>query len=85
MQDYSIDKQRVRVSWDNLSFEYDGNSHAPTATATSADGRQVQVRVTGEQTNAGTYTATATTSDSNYELTNNTVQFTITEEEKDEE
>jgi len=53
-----------------VKFTYDGQSHAPTATAIGVlEGDTCTVTVTGEQVNAGTYTATASgLSDANYKL-----------------
>ena len=75
---YSIAKQKVEVEWGNLTFTYDGKTHTPTATARDAQGRTVTITVTGGASAVGSHTAKATTSDSNYELTNATKSFTIT-------
>ena len=62
-------------------FEHDGNPHSLTATATGlVNSDTCNVTVTGEQTDIGTYTATATgISNSNYKLptTGLTASFTI--------
>ena len=77
---FTISKKTVGLSWANTSFTYDGKSHVPTATATGLVGSDVcTVTVTGAQTSAGSYTATASTlSNANYALpTANTKAFSI--------
>lgn len=77
---FTIGKKEVGLSWSDTSFTYDGQSHIPTATATGlADGDACKVTVEGGQTNAGTYTATATAlSNDNYKLPDtSTASFTI--------
>ena len=66
----SITAKEVGLSWANTSFTYDGKSHAPTATATGlVSGDSCAVTVSGAQTNAGSYTATAASlSNDNYVL-----------------
>ncbi len=68
------------LSWSGNSFNYDGNEHAPTATVSNLiSGDSCTVTVAGAQTNAGSYTATATElSNANYKLpANATYGFTI--------
>ena len=77
-----IGKKEIALSWDDLSFTYDGNPHCPTATATGLiEPDTCTVTVNGMQTNASTeaYTATAAAlSNPNYKLPNvKTMQFTI--------
>lgn len=77
-----IDKQVLNVIWDNISFEYDGYEHVPTATATNNAGENVQLIVTGGKVQANTqetpvYVATATLYDVSYTLQNPTTDFTI--------
>ena len=51
----------MTLAWTDDAFTYDGKAHAPTATATGLVGDDAcNVTVTGKQTNAGSYTATAT-------------------------
>ncbi|MBQ4272774.1 MAG: hypothetical protein IJB95_03905, partial [Clostridia bacterium] len=83
-QTFAITQLEIGINWTNLSFIYDGTSHAPTATATGLVGDDtVNITVDGAQTNANatgeTYTATATAvSNSNYKLpANATTTFTI--------
>ena len=76
----TIVPQEIGITWDNTTFTYDGTAHIPNATATNlVSGDTCTITVTGGQTNAGTYTATAASlSNSNYSLpTNKTVSFTI--------
>ena len=66
----TIEKKEVGLSWSDTSFTYDVQPHVPTATATGlVDGDTCTVTVEGKQTDAGTYTATATAlSNDNYRL-----------------
>ena len=76
----TVSKKEVGLEWGETSFTYDGNAHAPTATATGLVGSDAcTVTVTGEQINAGDYTATASAlSNDNYKLpADNTKAFTI--------
>ena len=76
----TIGGKTVGLTWANTSFTYDGNSHAPAATATGLVGSDAcTVTVSGDQKNAGSYTATATAlSNADYALPQNTTQsFTI--------
>ncbi len=69
-QAFAIGAKEVSLAWSNTSLIYNGNAQAPTASATGLFGNDVcNVTVSGEQTNVGTYTATATTLDNdNYKL-----------------
>ena len=77
----TIAKKPVTISWTNTSFDYDGEAHKPTAIAGNVvEGDECIVTVVGEQTAAGTYTATVTAlSNSNYALPTEglTKEFTI--------
>ena len=76
----NVGQKEVGLSWSGTTFTYDGNVHMPTATATGLIGSDAcAVTVSGAQTNAGTYTATASgLSNGNYMLpAANTVSFTI--------
>ena len=58
----------VTVEWSNTSFTYNGSFQAPTASITSTlIGSDVcEVSITGAKKDAGTYTATAVLTNSNY-------------------
>lgn len=76
----TVAKKEVGLQWGTTSFTYDGSAHVPTATATGLVGSdKCSVTVDGAQTNAGSYTATASAlSNANYKLpTANTTTFTI--------
>ena len=76
--------KEVGLSWSNTAFTYDGASHIPTAAVTGLlEGDACEVTVSGAQTNAGSYTATATAlSNPNYRLTAGvTSSFTIAQAE----
>ncbi len=66
----TIAPKTVGLSWANTAFTYDGNAHAPVATATGIlSGDSCTVTVSGAQRNAGSHTATATAlSNGNYAL-----------------
>ena len=66
----TIAKKTVGLDWSNLEFTYDGSEHCPETTVTGlVTGDTCTVTVTGGQTDAGTYEATATgLSNDNYEL-----------------
>ena len=76
--------KEIGVNWTNTEFPYNGEEHAPTATATGLEnGDEIGVTVTGAQTNAGDYTATASAltgnKKDNYSLAEGiTKPFTIT-------
>ncbi len=83
-----ITAKDVAVTWGTTtSWTYDGNSHVPTASATGVTGETIKLTISGEQTNVGNYTATASISSvtggqaktSNYTLTNTTKAFSITQ------
>lgn len=76
----TVGKKEVGLEWGTTTFTYDGSAHVPTATATGLVGNdQCTVTVDGAQTNAGSYTATASAlSNANYKLpAANTMTFTI--------
>ena len=81
----TITQRTATLSWkldgtNTFKIPYDGKPHVPTATVTNTVGDdKCNVTVSGEQTEVGTYTATATElSDSNYKLpAQKTVTFEI--------
>ncbi len=76
----TIAPKTVGLSWANTAFGYDGNDHVPTAAATGMlSDDSCTVSVSGEQKDAGSYTATATAlSNGNYALPESATQaFTI--------
>ncbi|MBQ3841590.1 MAG: InlB B-repeat-containing protein, partial [Ruminiclostridium sp.] len=80
---FSITEKEIGINWGTTTFEYDGENHAPTATPTGVvDGDTCDITVTGAEKNVGTYTATASITNTNYKLpTENTTSFSITEKE----
>ena len=57
----TVNQREVGLDWGETSFTYNGNSQAPAATATNlVNSDEISVTVTGAQTNAGNYAATAT-------------------------
>lgn len=87
----TITQRTATLSWkldgtNTLEIPYDGKPHVPTATVTNTVGDdKCNVTVSGEQTEVGTYTATATElSDSNYKLpVQNTVTFEIVKAQRE--
>ena len=86
---FTITQRTVTLDWGANSFAYDGNAHTLTPTAQNAvsnDNLGLTVTVTGEKItdssaiNAGTYTATAKITNTNYILdeSSKTATFTIT-------
>ena len=67
-----INPKPINVHWENLNFTYDGASKIPTATAS-----ECSITVTGDATDAGTYTAKAETTDIDYVISNSEVIFII--------
>ena len=80
---FTINPKEIEVTWSNLSFTYDKTSKVPTATLSSEvfGNDVVNISVSGAKTNAGTYTATASSSNSNYKVSNSTNKFTISPKE----
>lgn len=81
----TVAKKEVTANWGKLSFTYDGQAQVPNATAVGVNGETLTVTVSGEQTDKGTYDATASIASvsggnanaDNYTLTETTTQFTI--------
>ncbi len=69
------------VTWSNLTFTYDGQSHVPSATATGLTGVPVPVSVTGAKTAAGTYSASLSWTNNNYTMDVSTKTFVINKAE----
>ena len=82
---FTINPKEITVSWSNTSFTYDGQNHAPVATLTGTlySGDTTTINVSGAKKNAGTYTATANTSNQNYKVSTATAtqSFTIAKRE----
>ncbi len=82
---FSILPLEVAVTWTNTDLTYTGKALAPTAEAAGVDGETLNLTVSGEQTDAGDYTASAALTSvdggqaraENYKLTGETVSFTI--------
>ena len=69
----SITAKEIGIEWSNTSLTYNGRAQKPTAIATKlVSGDTCKITVTGEQTNAGEYTAQATElNNPNYKLPSN--------------
>ena len=72
----TISKKEVTLNWGSATFTYDKTEHAPTCTLSGVvQGDVCTISVTGQQTNAGSYTATATNiSNANYKLPEETTK-----------
>ena len=87
----TITQRTTSLSWkldgtNTFKIPYDGKPHVPTATVTNTVGDdKCNVTVSGEQTEVGTYTATATgLSNSNYKLpAQKTVTFEIVKAQRE--
>lgn len=87
----NITQRTTSLSWkldgtNTFKIPYDGKPHVPTATVTNTVGDdKCNVTVSGEQTEVGTYTATATgLSNSNYKLpAQKTVTFEIVKAQRE--
>ncbi|MBQ9493211.1 MAG: InlB B-repeat-containing protein, partial [Oscillibacter sp.] len=76
----TVEPKTIELIWGETDFTYDGAEKLPAASAKGLlNGDECAVTVTGGQTNAGNYTATASgLSNSNYKLPeNNTVSFSV--------
>jgi len=74
----TVAAKSVPAVWSNTALTYNGKEQKPTATAdTGIAGETLTVTVTGAKKDAGSYTAEASISNGNYELTNNSVSFRI--------
>ena len=77
---FTIEQVTASLDWGSTNFDYDGNPHVPTPTVANLLKKDdCTVTVSGKQTNAGSYTATATgLSNINYKLPSSpTTTFTI--------
>ena len=83
--DCTLSKASVAISWTTVtSWDYDGSAHSPVPTASGVGGEQIRLSYT-QQTDAGSYTVTASCSNvvgtvgqcANYTLTNTSKAYTI--------
>lgn len=74
----NITKRQISVEWTNLTLTYNQTAQKPTArVASNTYGQNVPLVITGEKTNAGDYSASVSTTNSNFEITNKTCDFSI--------
>lgn len=81
---FTIAKAELEVLWGETALVYKGKVQAPEVIAIGlGDDGEIPVTVTGGQRNAGdtVHTASVTTSNENYTITNPTIQFTISKAE----
>jgi hypothetical protein len=82
---FTVTKKQINVVWSGASFNYDGTAKTPTATysgvtiTVSVAAKAGSSLTSGKAVKVGSYTATASTSNQNYEIVNNTFDFTIVE------
>ncbi|MDE5654146.1 MAG: hypothetical protein K2I46_00880, partial [Clostridia bacterium] len=69
---YTIAPRPVQTQWTCEDFTYDGNPHNAVATAQGVNGYNIPIYLSSDKTNAGKYTATASSRSGNYVLTDNT-------------
>lgn len=84
--EFTIAPKTLTVNWTNTSFKYNGTAQKPEASLTGVvNPDTVDVTVSGAQTDAGTHTATASITDKNYVLSENTKtkEFTISKAKVD--
>ena len=82
--EFTVAKKKVGVEWNSTSLDYNGKPQKPTATVADKDileGDVVEIEVSGEKIDVGSYTATASkltgTNADSYELSTATTTFTI--------
>ncbi|MDE5755821.1 MAG: hypothetical protein K2I23_01875 [Clostridia bacterium] len=75
--DYTISPRPAQAQWTCGDFTYDGFSHNAFAIAQDMFGNDLPINLSSSVINAGNYTATATSINKNYVLTNNTYEFVI--------
>ncbi len=75
----TITPYNLSVTWGQTDFVYNGQTQAPTLTTCVGVGEDgdIAFAISGEQKNAGSYTATAKSGNANYTIENNTQTFTI--------
>ena len=74
----TITPKSVAVEWSELSLVYNATQQGPEATVTTGvAGDTIVPVVDGKQTDSGTHTATASTANTDYTLTNQTTFYTI--------
>lgn len=78
--EWTIKKAPITIKWANLEIRYDGEAHAPIASAEGLFTDKLTVKVSGAASSEGEHTATAELEGSaanNYEITNPTIQYNI--------
>lgn len=83
--EYEIGVKEVAVTWGTNTFEYNGQAQSPTASATGVEEETINLKIEGQGTDAGDYTAIASIESvtggqartENYKLTNTTKEFKI--------
>ena len=77
--EFEITAKEVLVTWENTELVYNGSLQAPTAYFIDVNGGKVTLEVSGAMTDVGTYEATVSYANANYDVKNITTSFTITE------
>ncbi len=74
----NILKRKITLKWEKLQTTYNGASQYPTASiSTDTYGVDLNIDMGSGNKNAGKYNVTATVDSENFEITNPTVEFTI--------
>lgn len=75
----NISKRDIRLTWRNTDLTYNGNVQKPTCDVSSGKvaSDELDIIVNGSNINAGDYTATAYVENENYNIVNNTYNYTI--------
>ena len=78
--EWTIKKAPITIKWANLNIRYDGEAHAPIASAQGLSTDKLTVKFSGAAISEGEHTATEELEGSaanNYEITNPTIQYNI--------
>ncbi|MGN0795760.1 MAG: MBG domain-containing protein [Christensenellales bacterium] len=80
VENVTINAAALTVAWENTTLTYNGSAQKPTAVLSgvmSGDSVEVTVNVVGDGINVGSYTATASIENTNYNLSASETQFEI--------
>ena len=77
-KEFVINQRELTLVWDTDKFAHDFENHVPTATTADVlEGDTCNIIVTGEQSDMGDFTATATIDNPNYVVVNPTQCYVI--------
>ncbi len=81
MHPFTISGYKLKLTWSNTTFEYNGLAQSPSVASEEIDFDKVDLSVSGAKINQGSYTATASilgANAKNFILDESTTSFTIT-------